>query len=93
MVKKIISYVIALVGLVVVLLSFGKVRSAILPSFPAYITDNMLIAIGLVIVIIGVGIVLRMIQQTVKNRREFEASLATPQEEGKEEEEEGKSEQ
>lgn len=53
MVKKLVSYAIALVGLLIVILSFGKVRTSIFPAFPAYLTDNILLGAGIILVALG----------------------------------------
>lgn len=53
MVKKILGYTIALLGVVVILLSFSGVQKALTLEFPDALSDLIIIGIGAVIAIIG----------------------------------------
>ena len=54
MVKKIIGYVLALIGILVLLLSFPNVRTTLKLTLPTALTDTTLLIASLVLVVIGV---------------------------------------
>jgi hypothetical protein len=51
--KKLLSYAIILVGVIVIILSFTQIQKAIKLTLPAFLTPNVLMIIGVIVLAVG----------------------------------------
>jgi len=57
--NKILGYVISAVGLIVLLLSFSKLRTALKLTLPSAISETILIISGIVILLVGIFLIVK----------------------------------